>query len=348
MVGLRKRGEKIRRYVLDNVDNHPRSISKVAAEKFGISRQAVNKHIKRLVEQGSLLVSGTTRNRKYALWPEHEINKLFEIDGNLQEDIVWRGCVAPLLSSLPDNVRDIWHYGVTKMVNNVIDHSVGDTLLLSLKKTARETGVHIMDDGIGIFNKIQQELGLQDKRHAVLELSKGKLTTDPARHSGEGIFFTSRMFDRFGIMSEGIVFSHQHGEIEDWILETKGSESGTTVFLYLSNTTSRTVKSVFDQFTTDDDYGFNKTVVPVTLAQYGDENLVSRSQARRMLARVDRFKAVILDFKGVEMIGQAFADETFRVFVNFHPDVELVAINTNASIESMISRAKETAKQVAD
>ena len=38
-----------------------------------------------------------------------------------------------------------------------------------------------------------------DKRQALFELSKGKFTTDPSRHSGEGVFFTSRMFDDFEI-----------------------------------------------------------------------------------------------------------------------------------------------------
>ena len=64
----------------------------------------------------------------------------------------------------------------------------------------------IKDDGIGIFTKIQQDFNLSDKRHSILELAKGKLTSDPLRHSGEGIFFTSRMFDRFVILSEDLTF----------------------------------------------------------------------------------------------------------------------------------------------
>ena len=55
-----------------------------------------------------------------------------------------------------------------------------------------------------------------------------------------------------------------------------------------------------------DDYSFAKTVVPVRLAKIGDENLVSRSQAKRLLQRVDRFRCVVLDFDQVGSIGQAF------------------------------------------
>lgn len=48
--------------------------------------------------------------------------------------------------------------------------------------------------------------------------------------------------------------------------------------------------------------------------------LDSRSQAKRLLARVDKFKKVIFDFDDVEPIGQAFADEVFCVFAKQHID----------------------------
>lgn len=76
------------------------------------------------------------------------------------------------------------------------------------------------------------------------------------------------------------------------------------------------------------------------LAQFGDDNLVSRSQAKRLLARVEKFKSVVFDFRGVEMVGQAFADEVFRVFSLQHPEVELVELNANAAVKRMVSRAR--------
>lgn len=75
----------------------------------------------------------------------------------------------------------------------------------------------------------------------------------------------------------------------------------------LHSHTARTTKKVFDKFTSDEDYGFTKTVVPVKLMRHGDDNLMSRSQAKRLLARFDRFKVVILDFSGVASVGQALA-----------------------------------------
>jgi hypothetical protein len=90
-----------------------------------------------------------------------------------------------------------------------------------------------------------------------------------------------------------------------------------------------------------EDYGFTRTHIPVVLAQYGDENLVSRSQAKRLLARFDRFKEVFLDFTGVHTIGPAFADEIFRVFYRQHPEIRLVWVNANSEVEKMIRRALE-------
>ncbi len=339
MIRISKRGEKIRRYILDNVENNPAEIVSVVCHTFDITRQAVNKHMQRLVEQKEIIAKGTTRNRRYHLHPLAEWEEIFPLDNTISEDIVWSKYIAPLLGELPDNVLDIWHFGITEMFNNAIDHSEGRHASVTLKKTSTTSEVIIYDNGVGIFKKIQHKLNLHDERHSVLELAKGKLTTDPANHSGEGIFFSSRMFDNFTILSGSVYFSHTHGEIEDWILEHQRSHAGTMVVMRLSNNTSRTSKQVFDRFTSGDDYGFTKTVVPVALTQYGDDKLVSRSQAKRLLVRVDKFKTVIFDFSDVESIGQAFADEVFRVFANRHPEIELIPLNTNKAVSQMINRA---------
>lgn len=49
-----------------------------------------------------------------------------------------------------------------------------------------------------------------------------------------------------------------------------------------------------------------------------------------------------MDFKGVTQIGQAFADEIFRVFKNKHPDVHLVPVNTSTDVSNMIKRVQST------
>ena len=117
-------------------------------------------------------------------------------------------------------------YGFTEMFNNAMEHANGTRIGVAIRRTAASTEMLMTDNGVGIFRKIQTELGLLDARHAILELSKGKLTTDPARHTGEGISFSSRMFDRFDITSEGACFSHSFEGSQDWIEEGKPEVPG--------------------------------------------------------------------------------------------------------------------------
>lgn len=337
---LRARGEDIRRYILEHVEKQPHDISKVTAEHFGLTRQGVNKHLQKLCAEHALVEVGKTRGKTYKFAPLKEWGERFLITSELAEDLIWTRVVRDILLPLPDNVFDIWAYGFTEMFNNAMDHSGGSEIAVTIRKNAVSTEMLLRDNGIGIFQKIQTEMQLLDERHAILELSKGKLTTDPKNHSGEGIFFTSRMFDSFDILSGGVFFTHQFGDDRDWILERDKFENGTSVWMKINNHTARTSKKIFDQFTSGDDFGFNKTVVPVRLAQYGNDKLISRSQAKRVLARVELFKTVIFNFEGVEVIGQAFADEIFRVFAQKHSGIELVAVETAHEVKQMIDRAQ--------
>jgi hypothetical protein len=343
MAGLRERGEIIRQFILENVEKHPGDIVTFTSEAQGISRQAVNKHIQHLVAQEMLVASGTTRNRSYQLKTIATENFVYSLQG-LQEDVVWRNHIAPLFIDHPKNVREIWYYGFTEMLNNAIDHSSGGRVGVTVDKTVVWCSVSIHDDGEGIFKKIQRELKLDDERHAILELAKGKLTTDPSRHTGEGIFFSSKIFDVFSIYSGKVLFLRLPvPDVQDesvaWILEKPPLQKGTAVTMQLRNGSTKTTQEIFGRFADDED-GFVETIVPVHLAQYGDEQLISRSQAKRLLARCDRFKRVVLNFKDVESIGQAFADEVFRVFVQAHPDILIAEINANPAVKQMISRAR--------
>lgn len=339
MTSVRARGEAIRRFIVGHLESHPSDIAKVAAEKFDCTRQAVHKHLQRLAQEGLITVAGQTRGKTYALVQLASWEKHIQLAGNVAEGDVWLEHVKPALGKLPDNVLSIWQYGFTEMFNNAIDHSGGTVVTMQFTKTAAYSELVLIDDGVGIFRKIKDAMGLLDERHSVLELAKGKFTTDPRNHSGEGIFFTSRAFDEFDILSGGVFFSHEYDHKEDWIIERRQPNSGTLVHMRLNNHTARRLRKVFDQFSEPEEHGFTKTVVPVRLMQYGDDNLVSRSQARRLLVRIDRFKVVMLDFTGVASIGQAFADEVFRVFHNEHPEITLLPTHANADVKFMIGRA---------
>lgn len=82
----------------------------------------------------------------------------------------------------------------------------------------------------------------------------------------------------------------------------------------------------------------SKTIVPMRLAKYGAENLISRSQAKRVVSRFDKFTTVVLDFEGIDEIGQGFADEIFRVFANDHPNIELIPYQCSTNVQQMINR----------
>jgi anti-sigma regulatory factor (Ser/Thr protein kinase) len=267
----------------------------------------------------------------------------FLIKASLQEDVVWRSHAQPALAGLPENVETIWHYAFTEMFNNAIDHSDGTVIWTTVERGPDRTTIVIGDDGEGIFRRIRRILRLCDPREAIFELAKGKLTTDPDNHTGEGIFFTSRMLDRFAILSRGLVFLHDDEAGEDWLLDAT-RQHGTSVIMELANDSKRTAVEVFDEFTSDDgEFGFDKTVIPLRLATEDGTYLISRSQARRIVARIERFNRVVLDFRNVKQLGQGFADQIFRIFARDHPNVALDIVNANDDVIKMVRRARAKA-----
>lgn len=333
------RSSEIDAALLQAVAAHPRDLVGMVAAQLGLSPARISMQVRSLAAQGYLEKSGSTRPI-YSLGRNRRLQRSFPREG-LAEDKVWTEHIQPLLRGLPQNVLDIAHHGVTVMVNNAIDHSEGAQVTVRVDLREGHLLIAVIDDGIGIFRKISQALNLPDERLALLELSKGKFTTDPRNHSGEGVFFTSRMFDQFQIVSGGLTFDLDEKQGKDVLLDDDRAPTGTSVHMAIDTTSRRAINQVFNEFSSGpEDYTFAKTIVPVRLARVGDENLISRSQAKRLLQRVERFRNVILDFEGVRTIGQAFADEIFRVFALAHPEVELVATKTLPEVQQMIRRAE--------
>ena len=337
----RRRTEEIRRAILHQVFWTSASPVRRVAREFNITPQAVQLHVRKLVQEGALIASGERKHRRYKPAPKSRIERAFQLTGSLTEDRVWEKLVRPQLDSLARNEQEICHYGLTEMVNNAIDHSEGKRLRVAVIRTAASVAMRVTDDGIGMFQKIARALELSDPRQSLLELSKGKFTTDPKRHTGEGVFFTSRSFDRYTIRSSDLLFVHTTRS-DDWLVEVEQTKfTGTQIRMGLILPSSRRLEDVFARFSSGpEDHRFAKTHVPLKLAAYGDDNLISRSSAKRVLSRVDRFDEVLFDFARVRSVVQAFADEIFRVFDNDHPHVRLIAINANESVTSMIHRAQ--------
>jgi anti-sigma regulatory factor (Ser/Thr protein kinase) len=327
------------RNITRDVFEHPNDLSKFIADREGITRAAATRYILQLEHDGWIARSGPKTRPVFSPGYKRRITQSYKLQ-DLEEDVIWSRDFRPLLH-LSTNVSNIAAHGFTEMVNNAIDHSAGKSVLILSSQSEKSLILIVSDDGIGIFDKISNALHLADKRQALFELSKGKFTTDPSRHSGEGVFFTSRMFDFFEINANDLKFSHDDGEKHDLLIEEPSLiKNGTTVVMQISLNSERTTTDVFNQFmNAPKDFDFSKTIVPMKLAQLGDEQLISRSQAKRLIARFDRFKTVILDFKGVNEIGQAFADEIFRVYRNAHLQVEISPVNMTEQVERMWLRA---------
>lgn len=322
------------------VAREARNVAAHVAEQAGISRQAASARLRKLVDARLVERFGTGAGVRYAIKSQTQVHQVFQCQG-LSEDRVWQQLGQPVVAGLAENVCDIWRYGLTEMINNAIDHSGSIQVHVGLRRNALFTQAWVMDDGEGIFLRIQRALGLFEPREAILELAKGKFTTDPANHSGEGIFFASKLFDIFDIQSGPLHFAQHAGRVEIFF-DGERARPGSTVFIQLDNDSLRTTREVFDRFAAPEEYEFAKTLVPVKLAQAEGEKLVSRSQAKRLSQRFERFQTVVLDFEGVGEIGQAFADEIFRVFQVAHPRTTLETTNMAPRVKQMVTRALAT------
>lgn len=323
--------------LLEIVKDNPTGTAEVIAEMLSITRQSASRKLKGWVNDNLLTMSGRGRSTRYEL-VENVDTFAFDLNDKLDEFFVYEQVLDPKIKTLNKNILEIFQYGFTEMFNNAIDHSCGTEIVVEIRQTPISTFVSITDNGLGIFEKIQKAFNLVDIRQSIFELSKGKLTTDKDNHSGEGIFFSSKIFDFFCISSKGWAFVHKAGSVDVMYEHDIEYINGTKVMFELSHLSNKQTKDVFDQFAMPDEYAFATTLVPVNLAKHEGEFLMSRSQAKRLVARFEHFQKVILDFQGVTSIGQGFADQLFRVYQNGHPDVHLFVINATDDVKDMIQR----------
>jgi hypothetical protein len=199
----------------------------------------------------------------------------------------------------------------------------------------------LRDHGIGIFHSIASKFGFESESRAVEELMKGKTTTMAERHSGEGVFFTSKVGDFVAFRSHAfeLVCDNAH---EDVFLRSTRMLRGTEVVFRLARHSRRDLQAVFREYApAEQEYLFEKTRVDVRLYQ---RDYVSRSEARRVAAGLEKFQEAILDFKAVNGIGQGFADELFRVFAAAHPSMRFEVVNATEAVRTMIRHVVDKAR----
>ena len=335
---MRTDKENIRAYLLTQIGRGEKKYASKTVEAFGIAKATVYTYVKELEAEGIIRKTG---NREYAL-TETRYSFRYQTADHPDESRLLRRDIAPLMRSLPQNVTDIWDYAVSEMLNNAIDHADAENIRLTVTMDALNTTVSISDDGVGIFRHIHdyvlRETGedlLPDECASLL--LAGKFTTARDRHSGEGIFFTSHMMDRFVIVSGGTRFERDNFEdVQSWMPDL----GGTGVFMQLSNTTKKTVREIFNRFSSVDE-GFYRTQIPM-LHMFPSGFPVSRSEARRLGSLIGQFREATLDFSGVREIGQAFVHELFIVWKKDHPDFILNIENASDDVLSMIRRVENT------
>ncbi len=315
-----------------------------AVEATGLARVTVSRRIQKLADLGYLQRHGGGTRPGYSLgvnrfWTARQARPEIEAHGG--EFAVWERHLAPLLGGVPANVVSIANTAFTEMLNNAIDHSQAQQVLMGIHVARGRLQMAVMDDGVGVFRKIGKALGLFDDRLAILELAKGKYTTAPQAHSGMGVFVTSRMLDGFAVHSKGLTYAPRTPagvdlgfawtDVPPWL-------NGTVVLMDIALDATRKANDVYDRYFSPDEVGaeaFHTTEVPVRLAELSSE-LTSRSQGKWVIERASQFKTVLLDFDGVQTVGQAFVDEIFRVFALAHPEVTLKALHLDPRVRRNI------------
>ncbi len=326
-------------------------------DDFNVSRQYATRLISRLVNEKKLIKLGSTRTTMYVtpeyinlhpdiapnIYTKHLINKNLE-EHKIFDDIEHN--FLPL-GTLPENINSIFTFAFSEMLNNAIEHSKSKKIDVSVSLIDDELSFTIDDFGIGVFRNIMKKRKLKSEMEAIQDLLKGKTTTAPKNHSGEGIFFTSKIGDEFILDSYGHQFIADNKIKDIFVKESRGQKQGTKVIFRININDKHHLNDIFHKYTNlsdDSDYGFDKTEIRIRLYTAGGVN-VSRSQARRVLSDLDKFRIIVMDYDHVPMIGQAFADEVYRVFKNKHPDIKIEDEHMNKAVEFMVSRAKTEAKK---
>jgi len=317
------------------------------AKSFGISRQYISLVLSELVNENKLVRGGLTNLAFYAL-PENAsfLGKIFHKayqNKDLKEHEVLDEInhQAYFLNKNRENIKSIFAYAFTEMLNNAIEHSKSSSISIKISESDKLLTFIVRDFGIGVFRNVMEKRGLKNELEAIQDLLKGKTTTAPQAHSGEGIFFTSKIADIFVLESFNFRLRVDNTIPDVFIEEIKKPLEGTKVTFNIASDSKKHLSDVFRKFqTSSGELAFDKTEIQVKLYTMGTI-YISRSQARRVLTGLEKFKSVILDFDKVPTVGQAFADEIFRVFKAKHPEISIKPVNMNETVAFMVGRVEK-------
>ena len=321
---------------------HPNDLADHVAQRLGVTRRTANKALQRLVELQWLTREGSKNRPRFKPGLLRQVAQRYTLAG-LEEDIPWSRDFAPFFN-LPREVNRMTQHAFCELLNNAVDHSEGTSVTVSLRQTQSHVQLLVSDDGRGVFDKIHEAFSLDDPTLAMLELSKGKLTSQPQRHTGRGLFFTSKLADIFDLHANERAFQRREWEGGGWTPGRALLRQGTSVYAAIALDTTRTLDGVLRAYSADGQgMAFERTVVPLRLITSTTAGLESRAQARRVTARLNQFRRAEVDFTGVTNIGHGFADELFRVFAIQQPAFELVPVNMSPEVATMVESVRHAA-----
>lgn len=308
--------------------------------KYGVSKSTVYNYLTTLQNNGEVeRVGGSMPYRVLYDTTRFTVDTTRESS----EDRMFNRDIAPLIEELPINVQRIWRYAFTAMMNNALEHAHASAIVCVVSRNRLCTIIGILDNGVGIFRRIQQERKestgeLSTAAEAASLLYPGGYTSDPASHAGEGIFFTSRLMDHFVIRSDAQLFTPNEEDAED---DGNGERfRGTAVQMALNNDSNRELSEVMNRYL-DPEAGFARTELPLARF-FGGDFPVSRSEARRLLEVLERFREAELDFADIQDVGRDFAHELFTVAAGQYPMLRLNVKNANEAVMGALRRAGYT------
>ena len=345
----REKRELIKRQLVEMINNDDKDFAPKLMESYGITLTSVRRYIDTPLNN-NIIIKSSNKDCGYELvWMEKSY--VYNIkDTALEEHEIYADILAPVITHCSQQACLIWPYVFVEIMNNAIEHSGGNKIICKIRKSFLFTDVIIADNGLGIFKRIKDYVKSENDinintKDIIMELHKGKLTIAKYLHSGEGIFFVSKMLDYFAICSDNQVFykgDSDDSSLKDYLESYAGKISGhgTTVWMELSNFTTKSMQEVFNEFSTDKE-GFAKTTIPIYDICTGGYP-VARSLARKLTFRMEEFSEITLDFANVPMIGQGFAHEVFVVFKHKYPKINILIKNANEDVQNMISHVINT------
>jgi len=329
-------------WITETALRHPDKLPQHLAERLDVSRASAQRLLRKLVDAQWLTRGGTARRPNYQPGLLRQVVRRYPLAG-LQEDLPWLRDFSPHVV-LPAAVARMAQHVFTELLNNAVDHSGGTCVTVSMRQTPTQLQMLVSDDGRGVFDAIDETFQLGDPTMAMLELAKGKLTSQPERHTGRGLFFTSKLADIFDLHANDAAFQQREWQRDQWHRGRAACRSGTAVYVAICLDTERTLDDVLRRYSLDGDgYGFDRTVVPLKLITAPQSGLESRALARRVAARLPQFKRIELDFDGLADVGHGFADELFRVFGTQHPQLTMVPTNMSPRVAALVDSVRVAA-----